>query len=37
MKDRESLEWLCVTGIPPEKGDAWDDGVLPNLSPPNGC
>ncbi|EKS6735939.1 fimbria/pilus periplasmic chaperone [Enterobacter asburiae] len=23
--DRESLNWLCVTGIPPEKGDAWDN------------
>lgn len=22
--DRESLNWLCVTGIPPEKGDVWD-------------
>lgn len=26
VKDRESLDWLCVTGIPPEKGDAWDEG-----------
>jgi len=24
-KDRESLNWFCVTGIPPEKGDAWDE------------
>ncbi|EPL4527120.1 fimbria/pilus periplasmic chaperone, partial [Enterobacter asburiae] len=23
--DRESLNWLCVTAIPPEKGDAWDN------------
>lgn len=21
--DRESLRWLCLTGIPPESGDAW--------------
>ncbi len=25
--DRESLHWLCVTGIPPEKGDLWDNAV----------
>ncbi|SFU20639.1 P pilus assembly protein, chaperone PapD [Kosakonia arachidis] len=24
--DRESLNWFCVTGIPPEKGDQWDEG-----------
>lgn len=22
--DRESLNWLCVTGIPPETGDVWE-------------
>lgn len=25
VKDKESLYWLCVTGIPPVKGDAWAD------------
>lgn len=27
-KDRESLQWLCVKGIPPKQDDAWavDDG-----------
>nr|WP_181368483.1 fimbria/pilus periplasmic chaperone [Enterobacter cloacae]QCO95809.1 F1 capsule protein [Enterobacter cloacae] len=24
-KDRESINWFCVTGIPPEKGDVWDE------------
>lgn len=23
VPDRESLQWLCVTGIPPKKTDAW--------------
>jgi P pilus assembly chaperone PapD len=23
VKGRESLNWLCVTGIPPKSGDAW--------------
>ncbi|MCY1700983.1 fimbria/pilus periplasmic chaperone [Lelliottia sp. SL45] len=25
QNDRESLKWLCVTGIPPELGDEWID------------
>lgn len=25
--DRESLDWVCVTGIPPEKGDEWANTV----------
>ncbi|EQC1082470.1 fimbria/pilus periplasmic chaperone [Enterobacter roggenkampii] len=25
--DRESMDWLCVTGIPPEKGDEWDNTI----------
>ncbi|HGM5835952.1 TPA: fimbria/pilus periplasmic chaperone [Serratia marcescens] len=25
--DRESLRWLCVTGIPPESDDAWAKGA----------
>lgn len=25
VTDRETLNWLCVTGIPPEKGDVWDE------------
>lgn len=25
-KDRETLYWLCATGIPPEKGDEWAKG-----------
>ncbi len=24
--DRESLQWLCVKGIPPKDGDKWGDG-----------
>ena len=28
-KDRESLYWLCETGIPPELGDAWAEGRQP--------
>lgn len=28
-KDRESLYWLCETGIPPELGDAWASGSEP--------
>ncbi|TXE24304.1 fimbria/pilus periplasmic chaperone [Serratia marcescens] len=27
--DRETLNWLCVTGIPPEDGDAWAKGEAP--------
>lgn len=27
--DRERLQWLCVTGIPPEDGDAWAKGKAP--------
>ncbi|CNB95581.1 chaperone protein [Yersinia frederiksenii] len=25
-QDRESLQWLCLTGIPPKEGDMWDNG-----------
>ncbi|WP_174847015.1 fimbria/pilus periplasmic chaperone [Yersinia artesiana] len=25
-QDRESLQWLCLTGIPPKEGDIWDNG-----------
>ncbi|MFM0954664.1 fimbria/pilus periplasmic chaperone [Yersinia enterocolitica] len=25
-EDRESLQWLCLTGIPPKEGDMWDNG-----------
>lgn len=24
-EDREALQWLCLTGIPPKNGDAWDN------------
>ncbi|MHA3611725.1 fimbria/pilus periplasmic chaperone [Yersinia enterocolitica] len=24
-EDRESLQWLCLTGIPPKEGDMWDN------------
>lgn len=24
-QDRESLQWLCVTGVPPKEGDVWDN------------
>ncbi|EON3358239.1 fimbria/pilus periplasmic chaperone [Yersinia enterocolitica] len=24
-QDRESLQWLCLTGIPPKEGDMWDN------------
>ena len=25
-QDRESLQWLCLSGIPPKEGDMWDNG-----------
>ncbi|WP_227729078.1 fimbria/pilus periplasmic chaperone [Yersinia proxima] len=25
-QDRESLQWLCLTGVPPKEGDIWDNG-----------
>lgn len=28
--DRETLSWLCVTGIPPERGDAWAGRAAPH-------
>ncbi|MGK4437834.1 fimbria/pilus periplasmic chaperone [Yersinia proxima] len=24
-QDRESLQWLCITGVPPKQGDVWDN------------
>ncbi|HHL2558941.1 TPA: fimbria/pilus periplasmic chaperone [Yersinia enterocolitica] len=24
-QDRESLQWLCLTGVPPKEGDVWDN------------
>ncbi len=24
-QDRESLQWLCLTGVPPQEGDIWDN------------
>ncbi|MGM7880682.1 fimbria/pilus periplasmic chaperone [Yersinia enterocolitica] len=24
-QDRESLQWLCLTGVPPKEGDMWDN------------
>nr|P33407.1 RecName: Full=Chaperone protein MyfB; Flags: Precursor [Yersinia enterocolitica]CAA79952.1 MyfB [Yersinia enterocolitica] len=24
-EDRESLQWLCITGVPPKEGDVWDN------------
>ena len=27
--DRESLNWLCITGIPPKPDDAWSEGKGP--------
>lgn len=24
-EDRESLQWLCITGVPPKQGDVWDN------------
>lgn len=28
IKDKETLYWLCVMGIPPEQGDSWAEGAL---------
>ncbi|WP_096978915.1 fimbria/pilus periplasmic chaperone [Escherichia coli] len=28
--DRESLQWLCVKGIPPKEGDKWAEGSVDN-------
>ncbi|HHR5860528.1 TPA: fimbria/pilus periplasmic chaperone [Providencia alcalifaciens] len=27
--DRESLNWLCVTGVPPKPDDTWNEGKVP--------
>lgn len=27
-EDKETLYWLCVTGVPPKMGDAWADGEI---------
>lgn len=32
IKDRETLQWLCVTGIPPKPGDEWAGKVSPSDS-----
>ncbi|HBC9793593.1 TPA: fimbria/pilus periplasmic chaperone [Escherichia coli] len=29
-EDRETLQWLCVKGIPPKKGDLWAEGNYKN-------